>query len=69
MVAEVGAAMLCAQLGMEPTERDDHAAYIASWLTALRNDKRAIFRAATAAQAASEFILARMAAPDIARAA
>ncbi|WP_426387901.1 ArdC family protein [Sphingobium sp. R-21] len=69
LIAEVGAAMLCAQLGMEPTERDDHAAYIASWLTALRNDKRAIFRAATAAQAASEFILARMAKPDIARAA
>ena len=69
LIAEIGAAMLCAQLGMEPTERDDHAAYIASWLTALRNDKRAIFRAATAAQAASEFILARMAGPDIARAA
>lgn len=31
-VAEVGAAMLCAQLGMEPTEREDHAAYVASWL-------------------------------------
>ena len=69
MVAEVGAAMLCAQIGMEPTERDDHAAYIASWLTALRNDKRAIFRAATAAKQASEFILAKMAAPEIARAA
>ncbi|WP_250845237.1 zincin-like metallopeptidase domain-containing protein, partial [Escherichia coli] len=53
MIAEIGAAMLCAQLGMEPTEREDHAAYVASWLTALRNDKRAIFRAATAAQAAS----------------
>lgn len=59
-VAEVGAAMLCAQLGMEPTEREDHAAYVASWLTALRNDKRAIFRAATAAQAASELILSHM---------
>lgn len=62
-VAEVGAAMLCAQLGMEPTEREDHAAYVASWLTALRNDKRAIFRAATAAQAASELILSHMDTP------
>ncbi|MBL7439210.1 antirestriction protein, partial [Escherichia coli] len=60
MIAEIGAAMLCAQLGMEPTEREDHAAYVASCLTALRNDKRAIFRAATAAQAASELILSHM---------
>lgn len=63
LIAEVGAAMLCAQLGMEPTEREDHAAYVASWLTALRNDKRAIFRAATAAQAASELILSHMDTP------
>lgn len=68
-VAEVGAAMLCAQLGMEPTEREDHAAYIADWLKALRNDKRAIFRAATAAQAASELILSHMAAQPIGQAA
>jgi antirestriction protein ArdC len=63
LIAEVGAAMLCAQLGMEPTEREDHAAYVASWLTALRNDKRAIFRAATAAQAASELILSHVDTP------
>lgn len=69
LIAEIGAAMLCAQLGMEPTEREDHAAYVASWLTALRNDKRAIFRAATAAQAASELILSHMSAPAMARAA
>ena len=69
LIAEIGAAMLCAQLGMAPTEREDHAAYVASWLTSLRNDKRAIFRAASAAQAASEFILAKMAVPGIARAA
>ena len=62
LIAEIGAAMLCAQLGMEPTEREDHASYIADWLRALRNDKRAIFRAATAAQAASELILSHMAA-------
>ncbi len=61
LIAEIGAAMLCAQLGMEPTEREDHAAYIADWLKALRNDKRAIFRAASAAQTASELILSHMA--------
>jgi antirestriction protein ArdC len=69
LIAEIGAAMLCAQLGMEPTEREDHAAYLASWLKALRNDKRAIFRAATAAQAASELILSHMGAPAMSRAA
>ena len=69
MIAEIGAAMLCAQLGMEPTEREDHAAYVSSWLTALRNDKRAIFGAATAAQAASELILSYVAAPVMTRAA
>lgn len=69
LIAEVGAGMLCAQLGMEPTEREDHAAYVASWLTALRNDKRAIFRAASAAQAASELILSHIAVPAVACAA
>lgn len=54
---------------MEPTEREDHAAYLASWIKCLRGDKRAIFRAATAAQAASELILSHMAAPVMARAA
>lgn len=54
LIAEIGAAMLCAQLGMEPTEREDHAAYVASWLAALRNDKRWIFRAASAAKPPSK---------------
>lgn len=58
LVAEIGAAFLCAALGMEPTQREDHASYLASWLTVLRSDKRAIFQAATGAQAASDFILA-----------
>jgi antirestriction protein ArdC len=57
LIAEIGAAMLCAALGMEPTEREDHAAYVENWLNTLRGDKRAIFQAASAAQAASNFIL------------
>ena len=32
LVAEIGAAFLCADLGITPETRDDHAAYIASWL-------------------------------------
>ena len=61
--------MLCAALGMEPTEREDHAAYVENWLSVLRGDKRAIFQAATAAQAASNFILSAMAGQDSERAA
>jgi antirestriction protein ArdC len=36
--------------------RDDHAAYIASWIKALKNDKRAIFTAASHAQRAADFL-------------
>lgn len=68
LIAEIGAAMLCAVLGMEPTEREDHAAYVEHWLGALRGNKRAIFQAATAAQAASNFIVSAMVKPDIKRA-
>ena len=57
MIAEVGAAYLCAALGTAAGEREDHASYISSWMKLLKNDKRAIFRAATAAQAAADCIL------------
>ena len=52
LVAELGAAFLCADLGLRPEERDDHAAYIASWLKVLKQDKRCIFTAASHAQRA-----------------
>src|SRR5207302_1525184 len=42
LVAEVGAAFLCADLGLSLEPRADHAEYIAGWLDVLRNDKRAI---------------------------
>ena len=45
--AEIGAAFLCADLGITPETRDDHAAYIASWTNVLKDDKRAIFTAAS----------------------
>ena len=41
LVAGIGAAFLCANLRITPETRDDHAAYIASWLQVLKNDKRA----------------------------
>lgn len=56
LVAELGAAYLCADLGLDLKDRDDHAAYIGSWLKVLKSDKRAIFAAAAHAQRAVEFL-------------
>lgn len=56
LVAELGAAFVCADLGLALNDRDDHAAYIGHWLTVLRNDKRAIFTAAAHAQRAVDYL-------------
>jgi antirestriction protein ArdC len=56
LVAELGAAFVCADLDLTPEPRPDHAAYIASWLSVLKNDKRAIFTAASHAQRAADFL-------------
>jgi antirestriction protein ArdC len=56
LIAEMGAAFLCADLGLTATPREDHAASIAEWLEALRNDRRMIFAAATKAQQAADFL-------------
>ena len=56
LVAELGAAFLCAELGLPSDPRKDHAPYISSWLKALKNDKRAIFTAAAKAQEAVDFL-------------
>jgi antirestriction protein ArdC len=63
LVAEIAAAFLCADLGLTPEPREDHAAYLASWLTVLKNDKRAIFQAAAHAQKAADFLHALQPAP------
>lgn len=62
LVAEMGAAFLCASLGIVPTVR--HADYIGSWLEVVREDNRAIFRAASQASKAADFLLAFR--PDVA---
>ena len=56
LVAEMTAAFLCASLGIVPTVR--HADYIGSWLEVLRDDDRAIIRAASAASKAADYLLA-----------
>lgn len=58
LVAEIGAAFVGARLGIVGEHIDNHAAYLASWLKALRDDKRMIFKAATLAQAAADLVLA-----------
>jgi antirestriction protein ArdC len=59
IIAELGAAFLCADLALAPEPRPDHAAYVASWLKVLRSDKRAIFTAAAKARAAADWMHAR----------
>ncbi len=56
LVAELGAAFLCADLGVDLRPRADHAAYIGHWLTVLAGDKRAIFTAAAHAQRAVDYL-------------
>jgi antirestriction protein ArdC len=55
LIAEMNAAFCCASLGIVPTVR--HADYISSWIEVLREDNRAIVRAASAASKAADFIL------------
>jgi antirestriction protein ArdC len=56
LVAEIGSAFLCADLGITPETLEDHAAYIDHWLKALKNDKKLIFTAAAHASRAVEFL-------------
>ena len=56
LVAELGAAFLCADLGITPEPREDHAAYLAHWLKVLREDKHAIFSAAAHAQRVVDYL-------------
>jgi len=56
LVAELGAAFLCADLELSLEPREDHASYIATWLDVLAQDNRAVFTAAAHAQRAVEYI-------------
>ena len=55
LVAEINAAFCCASLGITPTVR--HADYIGAWLEVLREDNRAIVRAASQASKAADWLL------------
>lgn len=56
LVAEMGAAFLCAVSGIESTA-DHSAAYIKGWLKALKDDRKLVVNAAAAAHRAADFIL------------
>ncbi|MBV8977718.1 MAG: DUF1738 domain-containing protein [Alphaproteobacteria bacterium] len=56
LVAELGAAFMCAAFGVATEPRPDHAAYVKEWLSVLKDDPRAIFTAAREAQSAFEYL-------------
>ena len=56
LIAEMGAAIQCATLGIDNEPRIDHAKYLNSWMQSLTDDPRAIFKAAAEAQKAVTFI-------------
>ena len=60
LIAEMNAAFCCASLGIVPTVR--HADYIGAWLDVLREDNRAVIRAASQASKAADWILSHL--PD-----
>jgi antirestriction protein ArdC len=54
LIAELGAAFLCAHLGIKGELR--HAEYLANWLELLKEDDRAIFTAASKASVAADYL-------------
>ncbi len=57
LVAEIGAAFLCGKLNVTDEPREDHDKYLSHWLKPLKADNRAIFTAASKAQAAADRIM------------
>lgn len=58
LVAELGAAFQCAELGISLEPRSDHAQYLSHWINVMKADKKAIFTAAAKASEATQFIKA-----------
>lgn len=56
LVAEMTSAFVCAEVGIQTT-LENSAAYIASWLAALNNDKSLVVKAAGAAAKAAQYIV------------
>ncbi len=56
LVAEFGAAFLCAKIGVTNALRDDHQQYLKHWVSLLKEDNKALFRAASAAEKAASYL-------------
>lgn len=56
LVAELGATFLAASFGVEVEPHPEHAAYLASWVRAMKDTPKALYRAAKLAQEATEFL-------------
>ncbi len=59
LIAEMGSAMLCGVTGISPMTIDNHAAYLRSWISALKGDTKLLVTAASAAQKAVDHILGK----------
>ena len=59
LIAECGAALLCAQGGISAVTFDNSAAYIASWIKALKDDPKMIVNASGQAAKAADFVLGK----------
>jgi antirestriction protein ArdC len=66
VVVELTSSFVMADLGIANHPRGEHAAYIASWLETLKNDPRAVFTAASKAQAAADWMHAQQPGADVA---
>ncbi|NJO94325.1 MAG: DUF1738 domain-containing protein [Hydrococcus sp. RM1_1_31] len=56
LIAELGAAFLCSSINIE-SQLEHHASYLNSWLSVLRDDNKAFFRAAGQAKKAADWLL------------
>ena len=57
LIAELSAAFLCAELEISNTPRADHAQYLASWVTVLKGETKAIFSAASLATRTVDYLV------------
>ncbi|MGH7778474.1 MAG: zincin-like metallopeptidase domain-containing protein [Candidatus Binataceae bacterium] len=64
LIAELGAAFLCAEAGLSNAVLANQAAYVAGWLKRLRSDRTLLIHAAAQAQKAADYILNRNSCPE-----
>ena len=60
LCAEMGAAYLCGQCGISPVTIENSAAYIQSWLKALKNDNKLVVHAAAQGHKAADYIVNKL---------